>query len=356
MPAKPVKITPPAAGADGLTRRSLLKAAVAAGVAAPLLAQEAPPPPPVGPAASEPARPPESAPSSNVAPPELPWWLSRDRRHARVVDIRSKIVVRTNTVDRSELGGMIDRGLQALTDERTPEQAWRSVLGNAKHIVLKFNSVGAAVLNTNDTFARVLVKRLDEAGYDPETIALVEAPAVLTQELGTRNVDSGWGESIPVGKDYEQLAGYLLEADAVINVPLLKTHMIAGMSGAMKNLAYAVIRRPARYHDNACAPYVGQVIGARPVASRLKLTLANALRVVVDRGPEAEERDVADHGGLLIGFDPLAVDTVGWGVLTQARRKAGLRDLGEIPHLTAAAQSLVGRSRSADIERMAIDT
>lgn len=344
MGLKPVKSQPAANPCSaGVSRRELLKAAAASAVGASLsgelLAQE-------------------SKPTTSSAPVmgDLPWWLRKDPRHARVVDIRSKIVVRTTTVDRSELGGMIDRGLQALTDERTPELAWRYVLGDARRIVLKFNSVGAAVLATNDTVARVLVNRLSDAGYERETIALVEAPAALAQELGTREPERGWGESIPVGGNYEQLSSYLLESDAVINVPFLKTHMIAGMSGALKNLAYAVIRRPARYHDNACAPYVGQVIGAKPVASRLKLTIANTLRMVVDRGPEADERDVVDHGGLLMGFDPLAVDTLGWGVLTQARRKMGLKDLGEIPHLSAAAQSLVGRSRSAEVERLAIQT
>lgn len=327
----------------GVSRRALLKAAagaaVGAGLTGELLGQD-------------------SRPTTSSAPAlaDLPWWLRPDPRHARVVDIRSKIVVRTTTVDRSELGAMIDRGLQALTDERTPELAWRYVLGEARRIVLKFNSVGAGVLATNDMMARVLVNRLTDAGYERETIALVEAPPALAEELGTRAPERSWGESIPVGGNYEQLSGYLLESDAVINVPFLKTHMIAGMSGALKNLAYAVIRRPARYHDNACSPYVGQVIGSKPVASRLKLTIANTLRLVVDRGPEADEHDVVDHGGLLIGFDPLAVDTIGWGILTQARRKVGLRDLGEIPHLSAAAQSLVGRSRSAEVERLAIVT
>lgn len=341
MQPGPVKTAPPPGAADDLSRRDLLKVAAAAycGLTAASHADEAPT------TASAPATVPSATP---------PWWLRSDARHSRVIDIRSKIVVRTTIVDRTELGSMLDRGLQALTDESSPERAWRSILGNSKRIVLKFNSVAAQVLQTNDTFARVLVGRLTDAGYEREMIALVEAPPALATELGTRDVTHEWGSTIPLGTQFEQLASWLLEADAIINVPFLKSHLIAGMSGAMKNLAYAAIRRPARYHDNGCAPYVGDIIRSEPVAGRLKLSIVNALRIVVDRGPEAEERDVSEHGGLLLGYDPLATDTIGWGILTQARRKAGLRDLGEVAYLTAAAQSFAGRSRSAEINRVFI--
>ncbi|MFQ5804857.1 MAG: DUF362 domain-containing protein [Phycisphaerae bacterium] len=295
-----------------------------------------------------------SAPATD-RPAYPPWWLRRYRGRSRVIDIRSNRVLHASVADRFGLGEMLDQGVQDLTWTRTAEDAWRSVLGSAKRIVLKFNSVGARAVNTNNALAKVLVERIAAAGYEPQKIALAEVPAYLMKELGTRPVVRGWGAPIEVGGGLEPLAQYLYDADAIINVPLLKTHQIAGMSGCMKNLSHALLRHPARYHANGCSPYVGQVIGSQEVSSRLKLNIVNALRVVVNRGPEAQEEDIVAYGGLLLGFDPLAVDNVGLSILTAERRRRGLPASFEVRYLASAAKMRLGRWRPADVDRAAVE-
>jgi hypothetical protein len=288
-------------------------------------------------------------------PPHTPWWLERYRLRSRVVDIRSGGVLTAATADHVALGEMLDQGIRNLTDARTAEGGWRIVLGSAERIALKFNSVGAHVINTNDTLARLLVDRLAAAGYEPAKIALVEVPGFLVSELGTREVVRGWGAPIPVGGRQEPLAQYLYDADAIINVPLLKTHQIAGLSGCLKNLSHALIRHPAWYHDNGCSPYVGQVVGSDEVSSRLKLNVVNAVRVVANGGPDAQEEDIIGYGGLLLGFDPVAVDNVGLSILAMERQRRGLTGGLEVRHLASAAEMGLGRWRPADIDRIALE-
>jgi len=258
------------------------------------------------------------------------------------------------SVNSLELEAMIRRAITTLTRTRTHQEAWQSILGDARRIVIKFNRVGAETLRTTDALARVLVSELGTAGYAAERIALVEVPPYIASELQTREPPPGWGTAIALGDHAEPLANYLLEADAVINVPFLKTHQIAGMSGALKNLSYAVIRHPARYHSNGCTPFVGQVVGSAEVSSRLKLNLTNALRIVVDRGPDAREEDLVTWGGLILGFDPVAVDSIGLGLLSVERRRKGLEGVFRVPHLLAAGDDGVGRWRPSDVDRIAI--
>jgi hypothetical protein len=284
-----------------------------------------------------------------------PWWIAASRNRSRVIDVRSNSVLHATVVDRIALGEMLDHGMQALTGAATSNDGWQAVLGSAKQIVVKFNSVGARAINTNEPMARLIVNRLTSAGYAADAITLVEAPAFLTKELGLRLQVRGWGASIPVGEGREALAQYLHDADAVINVPLLKTHQIAGMSGCMKNLSHALIRHPARYHANGCSPYVGQVIGSQEVSSRLKLNIVNALRVVVNGGPDAREEDIVGYGGVLLGFDPVAVDNVGLSILAVERQRRGLTGGGEIRYLASAARMGLGRWRAADIDRVALE-
>ncbi len=342
------------------SRREILRA-VAAGalgaIAAPRLvgAQTTRP-------SSRPATRPASSPTSNPASRPIrltrvptPWWLKTTASRARVVDIRSREILAEEAGDTVTLEDILDQGLLHLVPADTPREAWRRVLGKAERVVLKFNSVGDRVLGTNEMMARALVSRLEDAGYSRKQITLVEAPEFLREALGTAAPVRAWGEAVPVGRGLQQLAQYLYDADAIINVPLLKTHQIAGMSCCMKNLSHALLRHPARCHANGCSPFVGQVVGSTPVSTRLRLNIVNALRVVVDRGPDARPEDVAEYGGLLLGFDPLAVDIVGRSVLAMERRSRGLPPWFGVPYLDSAAVMRVGRWRPAEIERLALE-
>ena len=253
-----------------LSRRELLGAAAAAAFAA-LPASKTAQAQQSRPASSPPtAAAPTGRTPKRIAPP---WWLRFHSPRSRVVDIASTEVLHASVVDEIVLAGLLEQGLRGLTGEKSLEAGWRSVLGSPKRIVLKFNSVGAHVIKTNDVLARQIVQSLVNAGYQREQLALAEVPSYLTDELGVEPVCSGWGELIELGERREPLAQYLYDSDAIINVPLLKTHQIAGMSCSLKNLSHALIRHPARYHANHCSPYVGQVVGNKEVSSRLRLNV-----------------------------------------------------------------------------------
>lgn len=277
------------------------------------------------------------------------------RETSRVIEARAPKIVRGTVADAHALRDLLGLAIERLTDDSAATEGWRRILGEARSITIKFNAVGANLMTTNDTLARVLVARLASAGYNPARVALVEAPEYLSAELGTRKPTAGWGESITVGGQPVGLANYLLESDAVINVAFLKTHTIAGMSCTMKNLAYAVIRHPARYHGGGCSPYVAEIIGNPLVSSRLKLNLVNALQVVIDGGPDARPEAIVATQTLLCGFDPAAVDVTGQSLLIGERRRAGLSESIAVPYLRAAGSLGVGRTRVQDIERVALD-
>lgn len=303
---------------------------------------------------------PATSPARSLNAGRVPWWREGGGPcppgRSRVVDIRSSGVLHASVVDQVTLGEMLDQGIQNLTGAATVERGWQVVLGSAERIVLKFNAVGAPVIKTNDALARVLVERIAGAGYSSDKIALAEVPHFVAQELGTSEVVRGWGAAVEVGGTPEPLAQYLYDADALINVAFLKTHQIAGMSGCMKNLSHALIRHPARYHGNGCSPYVGQVVGSDEVSSRLKLNLVNAIRLVVKGGPDAREEDIVPWGGLLLGFDPLAIDTVGLSILAAERRRLGLTSGLEVRYLSSAAKMGLGRWQPADIDRIVVET
>lgn len=338
----------PAPRKGGLTRRSLLQAAAVgfAGAFAARLRAASPSSVPIPIATSRPA--------PQIGPPDRPWWLADKDAKSRVVEVRAKDVFSVWVVDETVLANMLRKGMELLTGERSIEQAWRTVLGDARNITIKFNRVGADQIRTTAPMARVVVNSLAAADYNPNRIALIEAPAYVAKDLGTRKPTAGWGAPIPVGGNMEPLANYVYESDAIINVPFLKTHAVAGMSGAMKNLSHAIVAHPARYHDNACAPYVGQVIGHREVSNRIRLNLVNAIRTVYQRGPGADDKNISSYGGILLGFDPVAVDSVGLDVLALQRRARKVGGYVDVPYLENAHERGVGRRQRHELEQFVI--
>lgn len=321
------------------------------GLAAGVSGLEAGPPAshPTSAATSRPSTQPASQPTPQPANP-APWWLGPGYRRSQIVQVTSPQVLHGPDVDETALEEMLSMGVRVLTGSGSVSEAWRAILGRATRIVLKFNQVGADVLATNEPMARVLVGLLAHAGYGGDQIVLVEVCDPAVGGLATLRPTPGWGGSIPVGGTTQEVANYLYEADALINVPFLKTHHIAGMSGAMKNLSHALIRHPAQCHANACAPYVGQVVGNKEVSARLRLNIVNALRTVARNGPDATVADTVQCGGLLLGFDPVAVDTVGHELLLAQRRKLGIDKVFDVPYLDAAAADGVGRRALHELE------
>lgn len=297
----------------------------------------------------------QSATSRPTAPLKLPrpWWMDAGAT-SRVIQLGAKAVLKGSTVDRVQLRALLAAGIRRLTDEVVLEKAWRTILGSARKIAIKFNSVGAAALPGNDEFGRVLVELLADADYAPENVVLIEASSFLTTEMGLAAAGAGWDDPIDVSGRRVDLARWFLDADAVINVPFLKTHRIAGLSGCMKNLSHAIVRNPALFHADHCSPAVAEIIGQKSVSNRIRLHIVNALRMVVRNGPEVAPEDVADGGTILVGRDPVAVDRVGLDLLVNERRRSGLETPIEVPYLTAAADSGLGRTGSREIERIVL--
>jgi hypothetical protein len=242
---------------------------------------------------------------------------------------------------------MVEEALKHITGQKTPADAWHAILKPDDRIGLKFNHVGEELFETTVPFATQLVGSLTSAGFSPKQIMLIEAPAELSSKLKTRPEILGWaGPEVSFGSGKEQLAAALGEVTAIINVPFLKTHNLAGMTGCLKNLSHAFIRHPARYHANGCAPFVGDIVALPHIRSKLRLHVFNALKACYDGGPQPTLGGTWIHGGVIVSTDPVAADSVGLDIINERRARAKLRPIGDaagrVPHIHAAAERGLG--------------
>ncbi|MDR1310796.1 MAG: DUF362 domain-containing protein [Burkholderiaceae bacterium] len=100
--------------------------------------------------------------------------------------------------------------------------------------------------------------------------------------------------------------GALLSADVVINVPVLKNHGGAKMTGAIKNLMGAVWERRSMHRNDLNRSIAEMLYYMKPT-----LNVVDAYRVMVDHGPRGlSVDDVRLVRHLLLSRDIVAVDAV----------------------------------------------
>jgi Domain of unknown function (DUF362) len=266
---------------------------------------------------------------------------------SRVVKMAARELIQNGAVHRPLLREMVRKVVTTLARTRVERDAWHSFLGADDVIGLKFNRSAQATLATTEAMAETLIQSIVEAGFSPKQIVCIEEPAGLAQRNGTTPAVLGYSPTeTKFASGADQLALVLNQVDAIINVPFLKTHNIAGMTCSLKNLSHAMVKHPARFHANRCSPYISDIVNLPAIRKKLRLHIVDALRVVYDGGPEASSGAITNHGMILASTDPVSIDTIGLEVLNDARKYAGLRGVArnaaELPYLKSGHEAGLG--------------
>jgi len=274
---------------------------------------------------------------------------------ARVVRIGSHYVVDGPQVHGPVLREMFEEALKALAGEPSPEKAWRRFLHPNDVIGLKFNQSGQQLIATSRQVAETLIGSLLGAGWSADQLVCIEAPPRIASKFRTRPAIDGYSRSVTdFGSGSDQLAAVLDQVTAMINIPFLKTHQIAGMSCGLKNLSHGLIKHPARFHSNGCSPYIADIVALPAIKDKLRLTIVDALRVVFDRGPRPTADTIHDAGTLILSADALAGDAIGLLTLNDIRQENNLeavyRAAPDAGYLAAAAKRGLGALSQGQIE------
>lgn len=273
-----------------------------------------------------------------------------------VVQITSDYVVRGRVVHKMVLSEMIDAALQRITGESSSPGAWKKILRSDDVIGLKFNRSGSAGLGVTEPFADAVLDSLLAAGFTREQIVPIEIPANLYKSREISTPVRGWdARPTDFGSGRDQLCTFLDQVTAIVNIPFLKTHNIAGITCCLKNLSHGLIKHPARYHGSHCSPYIADIVALPQIREKLRLNLVNALRVVFDGGPSARDDSTWDAGIILASRDPVAADTLGMDIINSQRNLLGLESVdsrgAKSVHLAAAAKRGLGTN---DLYRMEV--
>ena len=264
-----------------------------------------------------------------------------------VARVRTEGIVVGRRIHARLLAETLEKSLRLATGKPTGAEAWQSLLAADDIVGLKFNRSGAAGLGTTLPMADAIIQSLTDAGIPPEQIVPIEVPPAVYEEHAVTRPADGWlQEETPFASGSDHLAAVLEQVTAIINVPFLKSHNIAGLTCCLKNLSHGLVKHPARFHANHCSPYIADIVALPAIRNKLKLNIVNALRTVFDGGPEANADGTAALEMLLVSDDPVAADAVGLAELNQQRQGKGLPPIrqegGKLAYLQAAAEHGLG--------------
>jgi uncharacterized protein (DUF362 family) len=292
---------------------------------------------------------------------------SADAARSRVVIARDEKIRSAGTgFDSAPLARLLDRALQASFDCDSPIEAWRKVVRPGEVVGLKVNCLGGRGNATHLELVEAITERLRQAGITEMVIwerqnADLERARFKIVERGSGlrcfgNDVLGFEDDLAMfGKAGSLVCRTLTQVcDAVINLPVLKDHGIAGVTLALKSM-FGAIHNPNKYHSDAGDPYVADVYAFAPIRQKVRLHICDALNAQYEGGPSFMPQWMWPFNGLLVSRDPVALDYVGWKIIEKKRSEAGVKSLRELkrePSYIATAADAEHRLGTCDPKRI----
>jgi uncharacterized protein (DUF362 family) len=254
----------------------------------------------------------------------------------RVVEVHDPRAVSGKTVDSARVRAMLEAGLKALAGAATLKQAWSTLLPDfspSMRVGLKVNTLNLRVSTRPEVVAALVGSMTRDLGAAAARILVWDreygelgAAGLTDKTVGGARIDAtrglptskGYDTARPKVRDkYTRLSRIITEdTDLTINLPVLKTHDIGGVTGAIKNL-YGCINNPGSFHLDF-NDYAPAVYAVDPISRHFRLVINNALYGIARRLGPVGPADVIPCR-LLLSLDPVAADAHALALINQLR-------------------------------------
>ena len=219
-------------------------------------------------------------------------WAEPQQAAVKVVLVRNQnLYAKGDEPDAQIANQMLDQAVCSLTGENAPAAAWKTILKPSDMLGIKTN-----VWNRLPT------------------------PEVLEQALKNRALSVGVKEeNISINDRYVTGDPIFQNSTALINIRPMRTHAWSGVGSLIKNyITFA--HNMTDYHPDSCA-HLASIFDFQEVKGKTRL------HVLVMFTPQFHhlaphhfsEEYVWKYSGLLVGFDPVAVDSIGLRIIEAKR-------------------------------------
>lgn len=259
---------------------------------------------------------------------------------------KSKVVVARDAqlhnasgqLDEKRVQSLLDHAIANYTGHDRPVDAWKRIVPtDNKAIGLKVNGLGGKGISTHAALVMAICERLQQAGVKAGNIVVWDRNARDIEACGlTISTDPNkirvFGSDVSGYEDQQSTYGSARiklskilthECAMVIGVPILKDHIMAGVTFAMKNM-YGVVDRPQDLHGGSCNPAVADLNSIPVIREKVRFTIGDAMSSVYNGGPTFKPEYLWHPNTLIVGEDRVAVDHTAWQILERKRAEVGM--------------------------------
>ena len=273
----------------------------------------------------------------------------------QVVRVHSNASIdsRSGAVNQKVVAKMLQSGMRALTGDAREEDCWARFVSSQDTVGIKVNCSGAPHIMSSPELVAVIVKNVTSIGVPPERIWIYERFEDQLNMVGyDRYIAPGVQIWAAEGKLRKSLLGY--DADTyvevnffgeedtrsfmarpvsdtftkIINVPKMKEHQAAGVTGCLKNISYgdfSNMDRSHRFVKTNTYSFIGTLASVEPIPSRTVLHIMDGLSGVWHAGPFSEYPKFRFYPKqILFGTDPVAMDRTLIDVIEEKRKAEGV--------------------------------
>jgi uncharacterized protein (DUF362 family) len=275
----------------------------------------------------------------------------------RVVELSNPEAIVRNRVSQPLIKEMLERGMKELTGDNSAQAAWTKFVGPKDIVGIKINPSGAPACCSSPEIVREIVAGVQSVGvpagniivydryayeidigsYQALVPANVKVVGVQDAFTGTAGYDMGIYCDANFFGEWETRS-YMASIVAhgvtkIVNVPTMKDHSAAGVTGCLKNLGYGTFNNVARSHRAPYSftdPLIGTMCSVEPLRSKAVLHIMDGMRQVWHGGPLTQVQDFIHPAGMLyIGTDPVAIDTLELDAIERKRQQEGAPSVWE---------------------------
>ncbi len=275
----------------------------------------------------------------------------------RVVEVRDTKAIVANRVSRPVVRRMLEQGMKELTGEKSAREAWAKFVRPGDVVGLKINPSGAPACCSSPELVVEIVAALEGIGVARHNIVLWDRYSYQVDIASYRTMLPPGVPVIGIENGVRDISGYDLNVyceanffgewetrsymasvitrrvDKIINLPTMKDHSAAGVTGCLKNLGYGSFNNVARSHRAPFSftdPLIGVMCSVEPLRSKAVLHIMDGMRQVWHGGPLTQVQDFIDQTGTLyLGTDPVAIDTVELEAIDAKRKEKGAPSVWE---------------------------
>ena len=300
----------------------------------------------------------------------LPGVVEAAGKIAQTAGGKSRVVITTdaaaltrdNEAVQAVVEKMLDKSLAKLTDSKSGADAWKKLFSPKDVVGIKVNCLFGKMVSTRPEVVRAVIAGLRTAGVDENNIIVWDRSSGDLAKSGfSLNKDGpgvkyfadddNWGPEIQQGAFKGRITKVISEkVTAIINMPVLKTHGITGISCCLKN-HYGSFDNPGNHHGNCCNA-MADFSSIPMVKDKTRLVVVDALRPQHSGGPGLQADDQFNYYSMMVSADPLAADYQGLQIIQGKLTQLGKEPIPDkkLGWLTSAHERGVGTCDPNKIE------